>query len=294
MRFNPRSPHGVRSVRSVRSLQAVRTLGTSRRLWSSLLPALMLSGCNGSGSDLTDSSSSSSGTSSNQSAAGLWTGTDSNSGLALTGIVNAAGSADFIRSDGVQYVGTVQIAGSSLVATLDGYTQFDTQFSDGSISGVGSLNATVSTGSSISGTLSFTTSGNTASSSSWTLSYDALYTDGSSLSAISGNYSDSSTDDPSSGATVSISGAGVLSAQNSSDDCVLNGQVTAPDTSYDLYQVSYSLSNCSGAEAVLNGIEFTGFAILNTGVSPQQVVIGVSGKNSAGTYYGIVSGLTAN
>jgi hypothetical protein len=50
LRFNPRSLHGVGS------LQAVRTLKRSRRLWASWLPALMLSGRNGGGSDLTDSS----------------------------------------------------------------------------------------------------------------------------------------------------------------------------------------------------------------------------------------------
>ncbi len=70
--------------------------------------------------------------------------------------------------------------------------------------------------------------------------------------------------------------------------------MTAPDPSYDLYRVSYSLKNCTGAEAALNGIEFTGFAIVNNDVSPQQVVIGVTGTSSAGSVYGIVSGLIAD
>lgn len=250
--------------------------------------ALALAGCGGSG--LSDSSSSAT----SASAAGIWTGTDSSSGLSLTGIVNSAGVADFIRSDGVQYVGSVQVAGDTLAATLDGYTQFGSQFSDGSISGVGTLNATVSTNSSISGTLSFTTSGNSASSSTWTLTFDTLYNSSSSLSAISGNYTDGSTNDPSNGATFSISGTGAITAQNASDGCVLNGQVTVQNASYDAYQVAYTLERCSGSYAVLNGIAFTGLAVLNSGVSPSQIVMGVSGQDSAGTGYGIVSGLTAN
>lgn len=249
--------------------------------------ALALAGCGGSG--LSDSSSSAT----SASAAGIWTGTDSSSGLSLTGIVNSAGVADFIRSDGVQYVGSVQVAGDTLAATLDGYTQFGSQFSDGSISGVGTLNATVSTNSSISGTLSFTTSGNSASSSTWTLTFDTLYNSSSSLSAISGNYTDATTNDPANGTTVSISGSGAISAQNASNGCVLNGQVTVQNASYDIYQVTYSYASCSGADATLNGIEFTGLALLNTDVSPTQLVMGVSGKDSTGNGYGIVSGLTA-
>ncbi len=256
------------------------------------LLALALAGCGG--SDLSSDGGSSSGSSSNQSAAGIWSGTDSSSGLSLTAIIDSAGAADFIRSDGLQYVGSVQVDGSTLAATLDGYTQFGTQFSDGSIAGVGTLNATVSSGDSISGTLDFTTSDNSASSSTWTLSFDAIYNNGSALSAISGNYTDGSTNDPSNGATFSISGTGAITAQNASDGCVLNGQVTVQNASYDAYQVAYTLASCSGSYAVLNGIAFTGLAVLNSGVSPPQIVMGVSGQDSAGTGYGIVSGLTAN
>ena len=252
--------------------------------------ALCASGCNGSSSS---SSSSSSSATTNASAAGIWTGTDSASGLTLSGIVNAAGLADFIRSDGVQYVGTVQISGTALAVTLNGYTQFGDEFSDGSTYGVGTLNATVSTGSSISGTLTFTTSDDTATSSTWSLTFDSLYDTASSLSTISGNYSDSSTGDPLNGATVSITSGGVITAQSSANGCVLNGRMSTNNTSYDVYEVSYSYESCTGTDATLNGIEFTGLAILNSNVSPVQIVIGVTGQNASGTNFGLVSGLTA-
>ena len=249
--------------------------------------ALCASGCGGS------SSTSTSSTTANASAAGIWTGTDSASGLTLTGIVNAAGLADFIRSDGVQYVGTVQISGTALAVALNGYTQFGAEFPDGSTYGVGTLNANVSTGSSISGTLTFTTSDNTSTSSTWSLTFDSLYDTASSLSTIGGNYSDSSTGDPSSGATVSITSGGVITAQSSANGCVLSGNMSTNNTSYDVYEVSYSYESCTGTDATLNGIEFTGLAILNSNVSPMQIVIGVTGQSSGGTNFGVVSGLTA-
>jgi hypothetical protein len=255
---------------------------------TALIVALGAAGCGGA----SDSASSTS-TTTNASAAGIWSGTDSVSGLTLTGFINSAGLSDFIRSDGVQYVGTVQVSGTTLAVTLDGYAQFGSQFSDGSTYGIGTLNATVSTGSSISGTLSFTTNDNTTISSNWALTFNSLYDSASSLSAISGNYTDSSTNDPSNGATVSITSGGVITAQSSSNGCVLNGQVSANNTSYDVYEVSYTLESCTGTDAALNGVQFTGLATLNTGVSPAQVVIGVTGQSSGGTNYGLVSDLTA-
>jgi len=236
--------------------------------------SLAMAGCGG--SDLTTSSTSSS-SSTSASAAGIWAGTDSASGLALKGIINAAGLADFIRSDGAQYIGTVQISGTALAVALDVYTQFGTQFSDGSTYGVGTLSATVSTGSSISGTVSFTTGASTTVSSTWSLTFSSLYNNASSLSDISGNYSDASTGDPLNGATVSISGSGMLTAQSATTSCVLNGQISIANQSNDAYEVSYKLESCAGADAVLNGIEFTGLAVLDSSVSPAQVVLGVAG-----------------
>jgi hypothetical protein len=142
--------------------------------------------------------------------------------------------------------------------------------------------------------VNFTTSGNSTVSSNWSLTFSNLYDNASSLSDISGNYSDASSGDPFNGAIVSISGTGAMTAQSADSGCVLNGQVSTANVSNNAYEVSYSLESCAGADAVLNGIEFTGLALLNTGVSPAQVVIGVKGQSSAGINYGLVSGLTLN
>jgi hypothetical protein len=42
----------------------------------------------------------------------------------------------------------------------------------------------------------------------------------------------------------------------------------------------------------LNGVQFTDLADTNPNASPAEVVIGVTGENSIGTYYGVVLALT--
>jgi hypothetical protein len=223
--------------------------------------------------------------------AGIWVGTDSASGLTLTGVVNSGGVADFIRSDGTQYVGTVQTAGDTLVMALSIYTQFGSEFSDGSTYGLGTLNASAVSDTAIDGTLSFTTTNNSTVSSNWSLSFSNLSNATSSLKGVSGNYADASTTDPLTGATVSINGSGAITAQSAATGCVLNGTIATADISENVYEVSYTLGSCAGADAVLNGIEFTGLALLNSAASPAQLIIGVKGQNNGGPYYGLVSTL---
>jgi hypothetical protein len=252
-------------------------------------------GCNNDLSSGSNSSSSSSST--NASAAGIWTGTDSATGLALIGFVDSNGKADFILADGVQYTGTAQVAGAALALSLEGYPQFGAQFSDGSTYGVGTFNGSVSSGNSISGTLSLTTSDNTTSTSSWSLTFSSLYDTASPLSAVTGTYADSASAvsaglDPLSGASITISSTGAISSQGGANGCVLNGTVSNGDSSYDVYEVAYTYENCTGTYATLNGVQFTGLADNNPNESPAEVVIGVTGENATGTYYGVVLALT--
>jgi hypothetical protein len=245
-----------------------------------LVFATLVVGCNG-----TDSSSSGS-SSTNASATGVWSGSDSVTGLTITALINSAGQATFIRSDGVQFVGTVQVSGTTLAVTVDGYTEFGNAFSDGSTYGIGTVNGTVSTGSSISASLTFTTNGNTSITGSWSLNYEAQSS--SSTAAISGNYTDAST-----GAVLSITSSGVMTSQNASNSCVLNGSVSTNDTTNDIYEVAYSFGNCTGSYASLNGVQFTGLATLYTGGSAAQIIMAVTGASSSAKY-SIVSTLNGS
>lgn len=232
------------------------------------------------------------------SAQGIWAGTDSASGLELTGFISSSDQAVFFRSDGEQYVGSAQVSGTSLTIDLSGYTQFGSPYPDGATYGTGSFSGSFSAGSSISGTMNFTTSANTAITSGWSLGFDALYDQASSLGTIAGVYTDrlaavNSGVDPLSGASVSISSSGVMYGQGSTDGCVLNGTVTVVNGSYDIYQVSYTYGDCTGSYAVLNGVPFSGLAELNATQSPAQVIVAVNGQSSSGGHYGVVSDLTA-
>jgi hypothetical protein len=255
-----------------------------RSMWSGLpgtLLLVILGGCTGVGDDTGTS------TTTNQSAVGIWSGTDSVTGLAVTAIVNSSGESEFLRSDGVQFAGTAQVSGSSLAVAVDGYSNFTTTFSDGTTTGVGTISGTVTTSTTMTVSLSFTTSGQTAITGNWALSYNSLSTLASSLATVSSNYTDGTT-----GATVSIDGVGDVNSQDATTGCVLNGTISTSDTAYDIYQISFTYKNCTGSYAVLNNVEMTGLAVLDTGVSPQQLVIAVTGQSSSGSY-GITSYLNA-
>jgi hypothetical protein len=219
------------------------------------------------------------------SATGVWSGSDSVSGLGITALINSAGQATFIRSDGVQFTGAAQVSGNTLAVTVDGYSDFPNAFSDGSTYGIGTLNGSVTTGSTLTATLSFTTNDNTAISGSWSLTFEAQSNSGSSLGSVNVNFTD-----PTSGTVLAINSNGAMSSQNPTNSCVLNGSISTSDTSHDIYEVSYTYEDCTGTYAVLNGVQFTGLAYLNTNLSPQQLTIAVAGSSSS-SKYAIVSSL---
>ena len=215
----------------------------------------------------------------NASATGVWSGTDSTTGLGVTALINSAGQATFIRSDGVQFVGSVQVSGSTLAVTVDGYTDYSSTFSDGSNFGIGTLNGTVTTGATLTASLAFTTHGGTAMGGNWSLTFEPLSNDASSTAAISGNYTDHVT-----GAVLSIAGDGVMTSQNAANGCVLNGSLATQDSTHDLYEVAFTYGNCTGVDAALNGVQFTGLATLNPGFTPAQITMAVTGASSASKY----------
>jgi hypothetical protein len=231
-------------------------------------------------------STTSSSSASTASATGLWSGSDSASGLGVTVIINAAGEAVFMRSDGIVFTGSAQVSNDSLAVAVDGYSDFPSTFSDGSNYGIGTLNGTVSSGVPLDASLSFTTNGNTPISGNWSLNYAAQSNNASSTSAISGSYTDSVT-----GAVLSISSDGVMTSQSAANGCVLNGSVTTNDGSHDIYEVAYGYGDCTGTYAPLNGVQLSGLATLNTSVSPAQLTLVVTGASSS-SKYAVVSILT--
>ena len=221
----------------------------------------------------------------NASPGGIWNGTESVSGLQVTGLVDESGDFHFIRSDGVQYVGAAVTSGNSITANINGYTPFGTTFPDGSTHGTGTVSGTISARVSITANTSFTTDKGTVTNGTLNLTFNQLYNQPSSLATIAGNYTDTS-----SGDTVSIDAAGVITAQDPNTGCVINGNVTIINASYNAYGVQITYANCVGAAAVLNGVTFNGLATLDTNTNPVQAIAGVTGS-AGGVSYAIVYAL---
>src|ERR1700716_1108994 len=74
---------------------------------------------------------------------GIWHGTESVSGLQVTGLVDESGNFHFLRGDGVQYVGAATVSAASLTANLEGIVPVGFVFADGSHHGTGSITATL-------------------------------------------------------------------------------------------------------------------------------------------------------
>ncbi len=245
---------------------------------------ISVAGCN-------NSDSTTGTTTPNASVVGLWTGTDADSGLVLNAIINSAGEMIVIRSDGLQFVGNLQVAGDTIAATLDGYTNYGSSFTDNSIYGIGTLDGTVVPGTSISASVTFTTNGGTSIPGSWSFTPGALTSVGSSAAAVTGNFTDNAT-----GATVSITASGAMTSQNPATGCVLNGTISTTDTAIDEYQVSYTLEDCTETSptnyTILNGVTFTGMGYLDFSTTPATLTYAVAGSSANGNF-GIISNLTA-
>lgn len=241
--------------------------------------ALLIAACNSTSNDNNNNTT--------QSATGIWSGTDSVSGLTVTGIVNSGGQGTFIRSDGIQFVGAVQVSASTLAASVDGFPDFPQQFSDGSTYGIGTLSGTVTTGTTLTATLTFTTNGNTAITGNWSLTYESLSDTASSPSAFAGTYTDSA-----SGATFTVTPSGAITVSNSPNGCRLTGSVTTSDTTHNIYEISYGYTACTGTYQSLNGVQFTGLGTINATLSPVQALIAATGTLN-GNYFGIITPLTS-
>ena len=219
----------------------------------------------------------------NAAVGGIWSGTDSVSGLTIIGLVDEQGAFHFIRSDGVQFVGTATTSGTTVNANFEGYAEFRTPLSDGATHGKGTLSGTMQQRASLTASTQFTTDKGTNSNGSISLTFNPIYYHSSyQLKTISGNYTD-----PVSGDVISVSDSGVMSWQDPASSCVGNGTVSVINASYNVYQVTFDYASCQGPAAVLNGVQFQGLATVDATKEPTQVIIGVTGT-AAGVYYSVV------
>jgi hypothetical protein len=147
--------------------------------------------------------------------------------------------------------------------------QSDCALSDGSVWGTSTVSGTFVSRK----TLSLSSTNTTALGAALPVdpiayTFDALYNESSDLSKTAGNWTGQT------GAVISIDANGVIFSQDAKTGCVLNGQITTINPTYDAYSVTVSFSNCTGSAANLNGSTAIGLAALDDEVTPNELYIG--------------------
>jgi len=231
-------------------------------------------------------------------AAGIWV-QDVNNAATVIGIVTAAGQSIFINAtDYSQYATVVgppaapaTVTGTAFSSTLNGFTNFPATYADSSTSGTGTFDATLGADSSLVGAFTFESAGGHAYPATWTLGFATVSLSGSLVSALAGSYVDaSSTEDPNTGGTVTITSAGAMASSGTTSGCVLDGTISTADPTTNIYEVAYTYSGCTGSWAVLNGVDFTGLAVLNG--SAGQIIMAAHNTPGVGAQYGLVTALS--
>jgi len=254
--------------------------------------SFLLLGCGGGGDNVATGGSGNIDETPTQALAGVWSGTDAGTGLAINGIIDESGNLNFFRADGVQYVGTAAATSDSISANFDGYEPIGQTFGDGSTYGSGSISGSLLKRTSMQLTDQFLSAKGTSTSGSVSLTFNEwsfVGVGGASLATISGNYTDQS-----SGDVVSITGAGDVTWQDATTGCVGNGTIAVTDANNSVYHVQFSYASCQGQYASLNGGQFTGLAALNTSVSPMQAIVAVTGQAAGQPMYALSFTLNRN
>ena len=207
---------------------------------------------------------------SNQSVGGVWEGTDSD-GDDIVGLVTEDGTFHFIDPSG-QGFGRISVSNNNQVsATYIYVADLGTAFSDGSTSAACTLSGTIAERQSLTVNSECTTTQGSVSQVSAALAYSSLYDRDANLATIEGLYDDL-------GNVLSIDSAGLLFEQDATNGCVLNGQVTVVDPSYNAYEVEFSVENCNVGSQELNGTAWSGILTLDNTVSPEELIFGVVGN----------------
>ena len=216
----------------------------------------------------------------NDSPGGIWQGkvtfTDTDETNEAIAFITEAGTLRMLSDDGEQTIGDVTVTGTSFTASITSYAPngmvFDINNSpvlsgtaEGEINERSSLSGTTTVENQVTSTFSFT--------------YDSAYEQTSSLSAISGRYSDS--DETGYTETYTINDQGVITGSDS-DGCQFSGQVQIINSDFNLYRIEITVTNCgelnddyAGLAALLDdgdtlGVSISGNAYVISGSLPRS------------------------
>jgi hypothetical protein len=80
-----------------------------------------------------------------------------------------------------------------------------------------------------------------------------------------------------SGSVLSIAADGATFMQDATTGCITNGKVSVMVSRSNLYRVTVQHDSCTGPEAVLNGVNFGGFALLDDSGTTDALVAATIG-----------------
>jgi hypothetical protein len=80
---------------------------------------------------------------------------------------------------------------------------------------------------------------------------------------------------------VTIDSMGAVFSQDPTTGCVVNGNVSTINLSYNAYRVPYTYGNCTGQYAVLNGLQFSGLGTLDNTQTPEHLLVGASAQSGS-------------
>ena len=252
-----------------------------RNLICVALLAITLSACGGGGGG--SSSGGGSTPIANAAVGGIWTGKDPISSADVVGLIAEDGRAQFVVFDGgapTQYWGTLSTSGnnisSSNVQVADDLTYFGTAAISGTITARQSMTISVS----------FTPAAGcaasvcgTARTGSGPLTFNAIYNRGGALSRVVGNWRDVVTSQ-----IYNINASGVVFLQDAVTGCIINGQVSTINTSFNAYSATYTYTSCRIPYTALNNTTATGLVAVDDTVSPNRIVLGAQYRASGTTY----------
>lgn len=183
----------------------------------------------------------------NASLGGIWYGTVTNTTVGesyqVAGVSLANGELRFIDDQSVQYSGTMQVSGNSVSATIRAIAPLGSQFANGATVINGSLNGTIVARSALNANYTMST----GERGTVSLVYDPDYERDSSLSRISGMWTDEF------GTVTEISGSGQVFAQDGAG-CVYNGNVSVVNSSFNAYRLNLTVSNCGQFNGSYSGL----------------------------------------
>jgi hypothetical protein len=192
---------------------------------------------------------------------GIWHGTDSASGLAVTGLVDETGFGEFTRADGALFQGQVSTSSSNSISVdADGYPAA-LNFPDGSQHGIWTVNGTIQARKSVNATTKFTTDNGTATQGTLDLTFDELYNQPSSLAAVAGGYV----------VDVGFTNIGLDGSISGHEPTIgdYSGRISVIDPAYNLYRIQLTLTADSGGVV----FDMTGLATTDNTVGTQRLEI---------------------